>query len=80
MLLERLLAWVARHLLELHHDLVEVVACRIRPVGLELREPQRLADGQQVPVIYVCSWVIRDAKRPRFDAVKPLMSHRTVTM
>ena len=54
----RLLARVARHLLELLQDLVEVIACRIlhrreRLVGLELREPQRLADRQQVPIVYV---------------------------
>ena len=54
----RLLARVARHLLQLLHDLVEVVASRIlhrreRLVGFELREPQCLADGQQVPVVDV---------------------------
>ena len=54
----RLLARVPLTLLELLHDLIEVVARRIlhrreRLVGLELLEPQRLADGQQVPVVYV---------------------------
>src|SRR6266481_740573 len=51
-----LLARVYRCLLELFHDLIQVVARRILKrgelfVGLELLEPQRLADGQQVPVV-----------------------------
>src|SRR6266487_1318254 len=54
----RSLGRVARHLLELFHDLVQVVARRILHwrellVRLELLQPQLLADGQQVPVVYV---------------------------
>src|SRR5437773_11015842 len=53
-----LLARVRRCLLELFHDLIQVVARRILKrgelfVGLELPEPQRLADGQQVKVVDV---------------------------
>src|SRR6266508_6953000 len=53
-----LLARVHRCLLELCDDLIQVVARRILKrgellVGLELPEPQRLADGQQVPVVDV---------------------------
>ena len=45
-------------LLELLHDLIQVVARRILKrrellVGLELLQPQHLADGQQVPVVDV---------------------------
>src|SRR4030095_8190565 len=52
-----LLARVGLRLLELLHDLRQVVARRILKggeldVGLELPEPQRLPDGQQVPVVY----------------------------
>src|SRR5207249_7186775 len=54
----RLLGRVALPLLELLHDLVQVIARRILHrrvllVGLELLQPQHLADGQQVPVVYV---------------------------
>src|SRR4029453_15572324 len=47
-------------LLDLLHDLFEVVGCwvlhrRVRDVGLELLHPQRLADGQHVPVVDVSS-------------------------
>src|SRR5207253_9983418 len=57
-MVDRLLARVARRLLKLIHDLRQVVARRILQgrellVGLELLEPQLLADGQQVPVVYV---------------------------
>src|SRR6266508_6913464 len=53
-----LLTRVHRCLLELCDDLIQVVARRILKrgellVGLELPEPQRLADGQQVPVVDV---------------------------
>src|SRR5882757_6540447 len=53
-----LLARVHRCLLELCDDLIQVVARRILKrgellVGLEFPEPQRLADGQQVPVVDV---------------------------
>src|SRR6266436_2540700 len=48
---------MGRHLPDLLNDLRQVVARRILKggeldVGLELLEPQRLADGQQVPVVY----------------------------
>src|SRR5258708_21110375 len=54
----RLLARVALTLLELFHDLIQVVARRILKggellVGFQLLQPQHLADGQQVPVVYV---------------------------
>src|SRR5439155_7781137 len=54
----RLLGRVALPLLELLHDLVQVIARRILHrrvllVGLELLQPQHLTDGQQVPVVYV---------------------------
>src|SRR5258708_1982499 len=53
-----LLARVPLTLLELFHDLIQVVARRILKggellVGFQLLEPQDLADGQHVPVIYV---------------------------
>src|SRR6266481_3331501 len=65
-----LLARVRRCLLELFHDLIQVVARRILkrgelPVGFQLLEPQHLADGQQVPVVYVS----RD--RPGESAAEP---------
>src|SRR5712691_9538579 len=65
-----LLARVHRCLLELFDDLIQVVARRILKggelfVGLELPEPQRLADGQQVPVVYV------SRGRPAERAAKP---------
>src|SRR5712691_8929987 len=65
-----LLARVHRCLLELFHDLIQVVARRILKggellVGLELPEPQRLADGQQVPVVDV------SRGRPAERAAKP---------
>src|SRR4029453_5205206 len=52
-----LLARVGLHLFELLQDLRQVVARRILKGGeldvrLELPEPQRLPDGQQVPVVY----------------------------
>ena len=52
------LARVRRCLLELFHNLIQVVArgvleWRERLIGLKLLEPQVLADGQQVPVVYV---------------------------
>src|SRR6266436_5781307 len=61
---------MSRHLPELFHDLIQVVARRILEggeflVGLELLEPQRLADGQQVPVVDVA----RD--RPAERAAEP---------
>src|SRR5260370_15886348 len=48
---------MGRHLPGLLHAWIKVVARRILKgreldVGLELPEPQRLADGQQVPVVY----------------------------
>src|SRR5260370_36002990 len=48
---------MGRHLPGLLHAWIKVVARRILKgrellVGLELLEPQRLADGQQVPVVY----------------------------
>src|ERR1700720_2078433 len=54
----RLLARVPLTLLELFHDLIQVVARRILKrgellVGFQLLEPQHLADGQQVPVVDV---------------------------
>src|SRR5882672_7282714 len=54
----KLLARVPLTLLELFHDLIQVVARRILKrgellVGFQLLEPQHLADGQQVPVVYV---------------------------
>src|SRR5882724_6212700 len=53
-----LLARVPLTLLELFHDLIQVVARWILKrgellVGFQLLEPQDLADGQQVPVVYV---------------------------
>src|SRR5712691_5213875 len=53
-----LLARMHRCLLELCDDLIQVVARRILKrgellVGLELLQPQRLPDGQQVPVVDV---------------------------
>src|SRR4029077_13587313 len=53
-----LLARVPLTLLELFHDLIQVVARWILErgellVGFQLLEPQHLADGQQVPVVYV---------------------------
>src|SRR6266566_1612015 len=53
----RSLGRVVLPLLELLHDLRQVVARRILQgrellVGLELLQPQHLADGQQVPVVY----------------------------
>src|SRR5215475_12691558 len=65
-----LLGRMAWHLLELFHDLVQVVARRIlhrrEPlVGLELLEPHRLADGQEVPVVYVTrDWPAQRAAEP----------------
>src|SRR6185437_1396895 len=52
------LARIGRSLFELFHDLIQVVARRILKggeflVGFEFLQPQRLADGQQVPVVYV---------------------------
>src|SRR6266536_3873077 len=54
----RSLGRVVLPLLELLHNLVQVIARRILHrrvslVGLELLQPQHLADGQQVPVVYV---------------------------
>src|SRR5262249_26363378 len=53
-----LLARVCRCLLELFHDLIQVVArCILKGrkllVGFQLLQPQRLADGQQIPVVYI---------------------------
>ena len=47
-----------RSLFELFHDLIQIVArgvleWRERLIGLEFLEPHVLADGQQVPVVYV---------------------------
>ena len=44
------------HFPDLLHDLFEIVACRVLKrrevdVGLEMLQPQLLADGQDVPVI-----------------------------
>src|SRR5262245_56617601 len=66
----RSLAGVHRCLLELFHDLIQVIArgvleWRERLIGRELLEPQVLADGQQVPVVYVT----RD--RPAERAAEP---------
>src|SRR5262245_35352568 len=46
------------HVLNLLHDLIQVVACRVLQrrefdVSLEMHQPQLLADGQYVPVILV---------------------------
>ena len=46
------------HFPDLLHDLLQIVARRIlqrreRDVALELLQPQRLADGQHVPVIVI---------------------------
>src|SRR3984893_19439711 len=65
-----LLARVPLTLLELFHDLIQVVARRILKrgellVGFQLLEPQHLADGQQVPVVYV------SADRPGERAAEP---------
>src|SRR5215217_5417883 len=56
--LPALLAGMALHLLHLLHDLRQVVGGgvlhrRERDVGLKLLKPQRLADGQEVPVVLV---------------------------
>src|ERR1700730_929892 len=53
----RLLARVPLTLLELFHDLIQVVARRILKggkllVGFQLLQPQHLPDRQQVPVVY----------------------------
>src|SRR6266446_7058359 len=53
-----LLARVPLTLLELFHDLIQVVARRILKggellVGFQLLQPQHLPDRQQVPVVYV---------------------------
>src|SRR5882757_4998864 len=53
-----LLARVPLTLLELFHDLIQVVTRRILKggkllVGFQLLQPQDLSDGQQVPVVYV---------------------------
>jgi hypothetical protein len=52
------LARVGRRFFELVHHLIEVIARRILHrrellVGFELLQPQRLADGQHVPVVDV---------------------------
>src|SRR5882724_7530282 len=65
-----LLARVPLTLLELFHDLIQVVARRILkggklPVGFQLLQPQHLPDGQQVPVVYV------SAGRPGERAAEP---------
>src|SRR6266566_3951614 len=54
----RSLGRVVLPILELLHNLVQVIARRILHrrvllVGLELLQPQHLADGEQVPVVYV---------------------------
>src|SRR5258705_8196387 len=54
----KLLARVPLTLLELFHDLIQVVARRILkgrelPVGFQLLQPQHLPDRQQIPVVYV---------------------------
>src|SRR5947209_10250993 len=65
-----LLARGALTLLELFHDLIQVVARRILKrgkllVGFQLLQPQHLPDGQQVPVVYV------SADRPGERAAEP---------
>src|SRR5258708_33777001 len=65
-----LLARVPLTLLELFHDLIQVVARRILKggellVGFQLLQPQHLPDGQQIPVVYVS----RD--RPGEPAAEP---------
>src|SRR5215211_5956432 len=65
-----LLARVPLTLLELFHDLIQVVARRILKwgellVGFQLLQPQHLPDGQQVPVVYV------SADRPGERAAEP---------
>ena len=53
------------HVFDLLHDLIQIVACRILQrwevdIGFKLPQPQRLANGQQVPVVLVSCGRCRD--------------------